>query len=617
MLKQLTIFICFFCVHTLLVMEKNNVNPQYNEYLFQACKKGDEDRIAKLIANGADPLYVDQNNNNCLHITKKASTTRALIRCIEELPDCPIPISEFINAMNKQGKTPLHVAVAELKLEKVKLLLEHGAIADHPDNTGETPFHLIVRKKRLFHEKNDFSDMPKQILTDDLRFNVLELLCKWGGDINKPNLLLDTPLHLALSQDSVKPDLVKDLLVLGAQLKSINQLGKSPLSLACELKNYEKFFEGLFTDVELPGEHNQHNLQKVFSLKELSFRQLFFLLSSHEETTDTHAKKHNKKFKLILKNIVEQLGSIKHRAAISLIFAEFLPKREIGTIYKALTFACKKYLKNDGKNTSLSNIQLLLYQTINSKYVCVKKRWINAFNEPENKQTLPIDIKKTLLSELNQIISPELIAYQNNFLEQYLTLRIQELTDLIKRINEGIALAKNLEVIQYEPRLKQIANTIEGSLKLIQEALVDVKKKKSSQELAKTYILPEQLDQYNTEVDYTLRFLSKIKRIYKMNQKLFTIIKITELLKLETFIPFIIEVSQKLKQKIEEYHNEFKQINLSDDQPPSVMSEEEVIDLYKEIKSTFFDLYELLSEEEINQLQNYFRNKSKSRTHPQ
>jgi ankyrin repeat protein len=593
-------------------MEKNSINPQDNENFLEACKKNDESRLTKLLKNGADPLYTDSYQNNCLHISKKAALSGVLISFIKQLPDAPIPFSQFINAMNQQGRTPLHNAVEELNFERITLLLEHGAIADHPDNTGETPFHLIVRKKRLFSEKNDFSDMPKQILTEDLRYKVLEILCKFGGKINKPNLLQDTPLHVALSQDSVKPDLIKDLLVLGAQLTCTNNQGKTPLSLACELKNYEKFFEGLFTDVELPDKHNLLDQQKISSLTELSFRQLFFLTCSVLGSSSEHINLKKKSLKAIMQQVIKNFYSQQNNESLSTVFAEYVPTREIGTIYKALTIACKKYLKKDEATYSLTNIQLLLYQTVNTKCAAVKQRWINALEESKDKESIPQEIKKTLIAQLIQIIRPELIAYQNNFLEQYLTLRIQELSLLLERINQGMTLAKNLEVIQYEPRLKQIGITIENSLKLIKEALMCVKKKKSSEEFAKTYILPEHLEQYNNEVGYTLKFLEKIKRIYKMNQKLFTIIKITEILDLQLFIPFIKETSILLKQKVEEYHHEFKQKDTDSRSYKSVMSEEEIIDLYKEIKTTLNDLLFLLNDEEIAQLQNYFRSKNKS-----
>ncbi|MFZ5953896.1 MAG: ankyrin repeat domain-containing protein [Candidatus Dependentiae bacterium] len=581
-------------------MEKNIFDQGGNELFFDACEKGDWERVKKMLDNGADLLYTDSYANNCLHITKKVSVAQTLITLIKQLPDAPVPFSEFINRMNRQGKTPLHNAVDELNLARVKLLLEHGAIPDHQDNTGETPFHLMVRKKKLYTEKNDFSDMPKQILREDLRFQIFESLCKFGGQINKPNLQGDTPLHTALSQHSVKPDLVKDLLFLGANLKIKNKLGKSSLSLACELKEYPKFFEGLFTDVELPNENNLIEQQKIPSLKEMSFRALFFITSS---LINPLSKKINVKTKQIMQKIIKNFYSQQNNEDLSSIFAEYVPTREIGTIYKALKYACKTFLAKKEIRSSLNNIHLLLYQTINSKYRCVKQRWVSAITEPEDAQTISNDLKIELISLLNQVIRPELIAYQNNFLKQYLTMRIQEISLLQERITQGKDLATRLHIPQYIPPLQKILGSINNSITQIQNCLQDIKKKKSSEKYAKTYIIPEKLDDYNTEVDYTLKFFSKLKKIYKMHQRLSKIIKITELIECEIFMPFMKELDDLLKEEVENYHRKFNEAPKEFLLSKNTLNEQNLDNLYIEIKSTLKELLNSLTDEQIKKLQ--------------
>lgn len=584
-------------------MEKNIFDQGGNEFFLNACEKGDLDRVKKMIENGADLFYIDSYANNCLHITKKVFVAQTLITLIKQLPNAPIPFSEFINGMNRQGRTPLHNAVDELNLARIKLLLEHGAIPDHPDNTGETPFHVMVRKKKLYTEKNDFSDMPKQILSEDLRFQILELLCQFGGKVNKQNLQGDTLLHIALSKHSVKPDLVKDLLLLGANLKIKNKLGKSSLSLACELPNYPEFFEELFTDVELPDENNLLDPQKILSLKEMSFRVLFFLTSSLIDHSAKKIKVKKKQLKPLMQKIIKNFYSQQKNEDLSSIFAEYVPTREIGTIYKALKYACKTFFAKKEIHSNLNNIHLLLYQTINSKYRCVKQRWLSAITEPEDAQTISNDLKIELISLLNQVIRPELIAYQNNFLKQYLTMQIQEIILLQERIAQGKVLATRLHILQYIPRLQKILESINNSITQIQNCLHDIKTKNSSEKYARTYIIPEKLDDYIIEVNYTLKFLSKIKKIYKMHQRLRKIIKITELIECETFMPFMKELDDLLKEEAENYHRQFNKEPKEFLSSKETLNEQNLDDLYIEIKSTLKKLLNFLTEEQIKKLQ--------------
>ncbi|MGR3302530.1 MAG: ankyrin repeat domain-containing protein [Candidatus Scalindua sp.] len=71
-----------------------------------------------------------------------------------------------INAKDRQGKSPLHYAIASNDLELISFLINNGADVNTYDNNGNTLFHAIALWKNE---------------------ELLELLIQKGGDINKPN----------------------------------------------------------------------------------------------------------------------------------------------------------------------------------------------------------------------------------------------------------------------------------------------------------------------------------------------------------------------------------------------------------------------------------------------
>lgn len=54
-----------------------------------------------------------------------------------------------VNERNKNGQTPLHIAINDKQLETVKFLIDNGANVRARDNNGRTPFHDAVKVKEL------------------------------------------------------------------------------------------------------------------------------------------------------------------------------------------------------------------------------------------------------------------------------------------------------------------------------------------------------------------------------------------------------------------------------------------------------------------------------------
>jgi len=99
-----------------------------------------------------------------------------------------------VNAKDNKGKTPLHHAVAGVRMsfdrasQILPLLIDHGADVNARDNEGKTPLHHLVRDLR-----------PDQdIDIDDIDVNsyvaIMLLLITLGADVHAKDNLGLTPL---------------------------------------------------------------------------------------------------------------------------------------------------------------------------------------------------------------------------------------------------------------------------------------------------------------------------------------------------------------------------------------------------------------------------------------
>lgn len=134
-------------------------------------KQGKEDEVAELLAFGADP-----------------------------------------NAKNKQGGTPLHMAVVLSGVDIVNLLIQYGADVNAKNSSGDTPLHKVF-----------FSA------------DIVRILVNNGADVNAQNNHGETPLHRATVYYEFHPWIVKTLIDLGADVNLADNSGGTPLHYATYL----------------------------------------------------------------------------------------------------------------------------------------------------------------------------------------------------------------------------------------------------------------------------------------------------------------------------------------------------------------------------------------------
>jgi ankyrin repeat protein len=112
-----------------------------NEKLLEASKKGDVEKVKKLLKEGADVNAKDKYDMTPLHSAARNGHIEVVKLLIEK--------GAYVNANDKNGWTPLHFAAFSGHIEVVMLLLEHGADPNIKNNEGKTAID-IAREKRHF-----------------------------------------------------------------------------------------------------------------------------------------------------------------------------------------------------------------------------------------------------------------------------------------------------------------------------------------------------------------------------------------------------------------------------------------------------------------------------------
>lgn len=139
----------------LLLSYSANVNTcDSNDWspLHYAASRGDQNSLLLLLHAGADINATNIDKNNPLHISclyGYANCAKALIYFSEHMK-----IKLALNAQNKHGDTPIHVASKWGFLEIVSTLLENGARIDIQNKFGHTPVVVAHSSKmrKIMHE---------------------------------------------------------------------------------------------------------------------------------------------------------------------------------------------------------------------------------------------------------------------------------------------------------------------------------------------------------------------------------------------------------------------------------------------------------------------------------
>lgn len=172
-------------------------------------KAGRADLMVKVIENESEGL-----NRSPLHIAAGLGDARKIKALIDQ--------GEDINTCDKEGLTPLLMALLENRLDVVDLLLEHNIDVNIPDKDGTLPISVAA-------------GLGKAAI-------VSKLIAK-GSKINHQEKDGCSPLHYACHQGH--EEIIKMLLAHGADANAEDHNGLTPLEYA---GNHYIMIKGLFKE---------------------------------------------------------------------------------------------------------------------------------------------------------------------------------------------------------------------------------------------------------------------------------------------------------------------------------------------------------------------------------
>ncbi|XP_014221882.1 alpha-latrocrustotoxin-Lt1a-like [Trichogramma pretiosum] len=178
-----------------------------------------------LLKHGADPNLANEKGETPLHIICERSCVDGLAKLFFEILDERQQRIQ-IDAQDKSGNTPLHLATWYRNAKVVELLLRRGSDPNSVNHEGETPLHIIAQKDGLceivglFFQINDELNQLVQVNARDKSGN--------------------TPLHLV---PKIQKELVDLMLRRGADLTLVNEKGETPLHMiAKHARGVDLFF---------------------------------------------------------------------------------------------------------------------------------------------------------------------------------------------------------------------------------------------------------------------------------------------------------------------------------------------------------------------------------------
>ena len=208
--------------------------------LFDAVKAGDVAGVQAALSNGADVNQADISGS-ALHLAVGIGNT--------EVAEALVAAGANLEAEGEPaGAHPLHVAAKVNEPAIAAMLIDRGAKVDAADSQGRTPLMVAAVNGNLktaevlldkganpIARDTSYDAAPIHFASWSNHIEIVKLLLSRGVDVNLVNGHNgETPLHHAVSAESVAFELIEFLLANGADPSIRNKDGKTPLDIAAE-----------------------------------------------------------------------------------------------------------------------------------------------------------------------------------------------------------------------------------------------------------------------------------------------------------------------------------------------------------------------------------------------
>ncbi|KAG8255654.1 hypothetical protein J6590_087734 [Homalodisca vitripennis] len=140
-----------------------------------------------------------------------------------------------LNYQDKEGRSPLHIAVCRQYIDITQMLLNKGAVVDIRNEEGETPLFCAVNMKLLFRQGANVNlkcHVCRPLHRDAVKMNedIFDALLNHGANINERDGSGNTILHAAAARGFIYG--IKTCLTRGVKVNERNFGGETPLHLA-------------------------------------------------------------------------------------------------------------------------------------------------------------------------------------------------------------------------------------------------------------------------------------------------------------------------------------------------------------------------------------------------
>ena len=187
-----------------------------------------------LIEHAADVAKKDAYGDTVLHTATMTSLTPSILELL-------VAGGADVNARNKDGVSPLLIAVQKRNFAHVKFYAERGADINSADKAGTTPLSLALqdgqamlemlvnRTNALSHDSNGNTPLHTAVIVN-ASIEQIRYLISLTDDINARNSDGNNALYLAVERNNKK--IGELLLAKNADIFSTNNANDSPLHLA-------------------------------------------------------------------------------------------------------------------------------------------------------------------------------------------------------------------------------------------------------------------------------------------------------------------------------------------------------------------------------------------------